>query len=67
MTSIESLPTTFHMSYKPKEMVFWEEAYLQLVSRRCKLLRKIYKIREEWDKLWDLVLPLQYSDRSPWD
>jgi hypothetical protein len=62
--SVRSLPT-FCPSPKPKEMVFWEEEFPQLVSRRHKLLRKINKMREEWDELWDLLLLLQYSNRSP--
>jgi hypothetical protein len=47
-------------------MVSWAEEFPQLVSQQCKLLRKIDKIREEWDKLWDLLLPLQYPNRSLW-
>jgi hypothetical protein len=39
-------------------MVFWEEEFPQLASRQCKVLRKIKKMREEWDELWDLLLPL---------
>jgi hypothetical protein len=41
-------------------MVSWAEEFPQPASQQCKLLRKINKMREEWDKLWDLLLPLQY-------
>jgi hypothetical protein len=45
-------------------MVSWEEEYPQLASRWHKLLRKINKMREEWDKQWDLLPLLQYPNMS---
>jgi hypothetical protein len=47
-------------------MVSWAEEFPQLVSQQHKLLRKINKMREEWDKLWDLLPPLRYPNRSLW-
>jgi hypothetical protein len=47
-------------------MVSWQERYPFLARRRNQLLRKIHKTREEWDKLWDLLLLLQYPGKSRW-
>jgi hypothetical protein len=47
-------------------MVSWEEMYPFLAKRWNQLLRKLHKTREEWDKLWDLLLLLQYPRESRW-
>jgi hypothetical protein len=47
-------------------MVSWAEEFPQPASQQCKLLRKINKMREEWDKLWDSLPLLQYPNGSLW-
>jgi hypothetical protein len=45
-------------------MVSWKERYPFLARHRNQLLQKIHKTQEEWDKLWDLLLLLQYPGES---
>jgi hypothetical protein len=47
-------------------MVSWEERYPFLARQQNQLLWKIHKTWEEWDKLWDLLLLLQYPGESQW-
>jgi hypothetical protein len=47
-------------------MVSWKERYPFLARHHNQLLQKIHKTQEEWDKLWDLLLLLQYPGESWW-